>query len=93
MQKEVRYTDHLKRRIILRGYDDSLPQQIFEQSIELYIDTQTSNHIAVVEIMIRGEMRLMTISYDEFPTRIVTIHPIKRNQINNRIKLRRWIKQ
>ena len=95
LQKEIVYTDHLKTRIILREYNESLPLQIYEHSIERYIDSQTLHHIAVAEIMIRGEMRLITISYDDFPTHveIVTIHPIKRNQINNRIKLRRWIKQ
>ncbi|MBS4028390.1 MAG: hypothetical protein KGZ58_07110 [Ignavibacteriales bacterium] len=72
-----------------------MPQQIYEQSTERYFDTQTLHVIAVMQVVERKETRLMAISYDEFPhhIEIVTIHPIKRNQIINRVKAQRWIEQ
>ena len=87
---KIKYTSHLKTRIQLRGYDESLPRIIFKESAERYFDTQTQHFIAVKELSTHHHP--LAISYDDFETyiEIVTIHPIPRKQISNRVMTKRW---
>ncbi|HDN80446.1 MAG: hypothetical protein DRI61_13335 [Chloroflexi bacterium] len=90
---QVVYTEHLKRRLIFRRIPYSLPEEIFHQATERFYDYATMRHIAVMAVQYRGKRRWMMIAYDVFPDRveIVTIHPIERKQIQQRLLSGRWI--
>ena len=94
VHKEIRYAEHLKLRIKLRQYTDRLLAEIYEQSTRRYYDTHTEHHIAVMDIRTKGQIRTFAVAYDDYFSYvdIVTIHPIRKNQINNRLESGRWIK-
>ena len=92
--KEVKYTEHLRIRLQYRGYSLNLPRRIYQESRERYFDISTDHHIAVHEVRVGGKTRCMMIAYDDYFSYvdIVTIHPVNRNQIENRAASGRWIK-
>jgi len=92
--KEVRYTGHLKFRMTLREIPENLPREIYEASTEHYHDTVEDRSIAVRAVSFKGKIRDMMVAFDEHPNHveIVTIHPIMRDRIENRLKSGRWIR-
>jgi hypothetical protein len=92
--KEVRYTGHLKFRMALREIPENLPREIHRASNERYYDTVEGRNIAISSVFFKGKVRDMMVAFDEHPNHIeiVTIHPIRRERIENRLKSGRWIK-
>ncbi|MBU2483368.1 MAG: hypothetical protein KJ760_19965 [Proteobacteria bacterium] len=90
--KEIYYTPHLKLRIKFRDIPRNLPEEIYKEARERYWDTKTFYHIAVKGVEFKGKLREMIVAYDETPDmiEIVTIHPLKPYQKDQRIKTGRW---
>jgi hypothetical protein len=89
---QIKYSKHLKTRITLRKLDSELPQKIFANAAERFIDIGTGHTIAVTKSIIYGKEREIMVAYDykgEDVT-LLTIHPLKELQKENRIKSGRW---
>ena len=91
---KIHITKHLKERLELRQIDAEIPIIIYQQATERYIDTDTKYHVAVMDLLLYGKMRQVMVAYvsegDE--TRLLTIHPLKSGQKDNRLASGRWRK-
>ncbi|MBE9471105.1 MAG: hypothetical protein IMY75_03215 [Chloroflexi bacterium] len=89
----VEYSDYLKFRLTVRGIPGNMPERIYRESQERYYDKATGRHIAVLSVAYHRRRKRMMIAYDEFSdhVEIVTIHPIEKQQIQNRVLSGRWI--
>ena len=92
--KKVIYTSHLEFRLKKRGIPHDMPTKIYRDSNEKYYDNMAGHKIAVCRLDYYGRKREVMIAYDEFEERIeiVTVHPLKWMQKQQRIKNRRWTK-
>ncbi|MEN8220492.1 MAG: hypothetical protein ABFS56_29910 [Pseudomonadota bacterium] len=83
------FSDYLKRKSQLRGFDLTKIEQILRYSKERYFDTVTHRMIAVG----KHDNRLVIIPYDKSVDSImpVTIHATTRQQIKFRLKTGRFI--
>jgi len=90
--KRIIYTAHLKFRLEKRGIRSGIPREIYRDSDEKYYDTATGHRIAIGHLHYSGREREVMIAYDEFEERIeiVTVHPLKWAQKQQRIKTKRW---
>ena len=84
----IAWTEYMKYRLNLRGYDLAMVEQILRYSSERYVDTVTGRLVAVgrhenLLIMIPYELKQQTLTP-------VTIHATTRQQINSRIKSGRF---
>lgn len=91
---EVKYSEHLKRRLILRRIPEELPKIIFNEYDEKYFDYETGNCVLIKKVEFLKRTRDMMIVYEEEEGKveIITIHPLKKFQKENRIKSGRWKK-
>jgi len=82
------WSDYMKYRIDLRGYDLATVEEILRHSSERYLDTVTGR-MAVIG---RHEKLLVLIPYELKGRTLmpVTIHATSRQQINSRIKSGRF---
>ncbi len=92
--KKVIYTPNLEFRLEKRLISHDIPRKIYRDSNEKYYDNATGHKIAVDRLDYRGRERDVMIAYDEFEDRveIVTVHPLKWMQKQQRIKSKRWTK-
>ena len=83
IEKICVFTDYLKFRAELRGFDLTIIEQIVRYSHERYFDIETQRCIAVGE----HDNRLVLIPYEENEAEItpVTIHATTRQQIKFRL--------
>jgi hypothetical protein len=87
-EAKVVWTEYMKYRIDLRGYDTATVEQILRHSSERYVDTVTGRLVAIG----RHGNFLVMISY-EWESGVltpVTIHATNRQQINSRVKSGRF---
>jgi hypothetical protein len=91
---KILYTGHLENRLKMRGIEHDLPRRILEESEEKYFDSETGHFVVVNKARLYGKIREVMVAYilEEDTARIVTIHPLKENQKENRMKTRRWRK-
>jgi len=91
---QVKYSKHLKTRLELRKIDYDLPQQIFEKAEERFLDTVTGHTIAVAKAVMYDKERDVMVAYnfEGGNVKLLTIHPLKEGQKDNRIKSGRWRK-
>ena len=91
---KIEYSDHIENRLRLRRIDRDLPKKIFEQAQERYLDKATGHFIAVMNIDLYNKQRDVMIAYitDEKRTTLLTIHPLKYGQKENRVLNGRWRK-
>ncbi len=91
---EVKYSEHIKNRLSVRKIEYDLPQKIFEQSEERYFDKETGHLVATMKVEIYSKIREVMIAYviEENYTKLLTIHPLKEGQKENRAKTGRWRK-
>jgi hypothetical protein len=84
----VVWTDYMKYKAKLRGFDLAKIENIVRSSPERYIDTVTGRRVAVG----RHDNKLVIIPYeaDENSITPVTIHVTTRQQINFRIRTGRF---
>jgi hypothetical protein len=81
---DIHFTDYLRYRAEMRGFDLSILSEILRHSSERYRDSETRRHIVVGK---HGE-RLVLIAYelDEQGMTPVTVHAASRQQINFRLQ-------
>jgi len=91
--REIVYTDHLLFRIRQRGIPYDLPRLILETANEFYYDSKTKHYIAIAQVEYREKIREMIVVFEiDDEISLITIHPIKREQKERRIKSGRWIR-
>lgn len=85
----IRWSDYLKYRAELRGFELAKIEHILRYSGERYFDTVTQRMIAVG----RHDNLLVIVPYEEMENTLIpiTIHAIMRQQINFRLKTGRFI--
>jgi len=85
---------HLLHRLVLRKIDHDLPRTIFEKSVEHYDDRETGHGIATMEADLHGKSREVMVAYiiKGDCAKLLTIHPLKESQKENRIVSGRWRK-
>ncbi len=82
------WTDYLRYRARLRGFDLAEMERILRFGEERYFDTATSRYVVVG----RHHDTLVMIPYEAEPEviRPVTIHTTSRQQVNFRVKTERF---
>jgi len=88
----IEYSKHLEQRLILRKIDYDLPKKVFEESGERYFDEETKHFIAIKEIELYNKIREVMVAYiiEHEKIKLLTIHPLKKGQKENRLKIGRW---
>jgi len=88
------YSKHIKTRLTLRKIDYDLPKKIFDEAQERFVDNQTGYAIAVLKVNLYDKERDVMVAYihDGEEIKLLTIHPLKEGQKENRIKTGRWRK-
>jgi len=91
---EITYTTHIKNRLLLRKIDSELPKVIYEQSQDRYFDNETGHTIAVMRAELYNKDRDVMVAYEVEGDRVklLTIHPLKEGQKEERVSSRRWRK-
>lgn len=91
---QIEYSQHIKNRLHLRKIEYNLPKRIFEQSNERYFDKETDHLIAVMETELYNKTREVMVAYviEGDDAKLLTIHPLKEGQKENRIGTGRWRK-
>ena len=89
---KVEYSTHIEHRLALRKINHELPTQIHEEADERYSDTETGHTVATMSVEINGKLREVMVAYtiEEQTVRLLTIHPLKEGQKENRLKSGRW---
>jgi hypothetical protein len=87
--RPIIWTDYLKYRANLRGFDLAIVEQILHYSNERYFDTETRRRVVVG----RHGKELIIVPYDEDEDAItpVTVHTISRQQLEFRLRTERLI--
>ena len=85
------WTDYLRYRADLRGFDLDVLEQILRYSSERYVDAETGRQIVVG----RHDTRLVMVAYEEPGGNMVpvTVHAISRQQITFRLRMGRFINE
>lgn len=88
------YSKHLEDRLILRNIPRDLPERIFKNAEERYIDNETNHAVAIKKCFFADKERLMMVAYRMTgeEVRLITAHPLKDGQKENRLKTGRWRK-
>lgn len=91
---QIKYSRHIKIRLALRKIEYDLPKRIYENAEESFIDTDTGHTIAVMKAVIYGKERDIMVAYrcEDVDVKLLTIHPLKEGQKENRIQSGRWRK-
>ncbi len=76
----------------MRGIPEDVPRMVYDQSTKRFFDTETGHAIAVSRLELLGKQRDVAVTYreDQHAVLLITIHPLKPNQIDNRLKMGRW---
>ena len=87
-ETEVVWSDYMRYRLRLRGFDIAAVEQIVRYSAERYADTATGRLVAVG----RHDNRLILVPYDRGEDTLtpVTVHVMSRQQINIRVRSGRF---
>lgn len=88
-QFSIIWSDYIKYRAYLRGFELAKIEDILRYSQEKYYDTMTRREIAVG----RHDKRLVVVAYEKTENAVtpITIHATTRQQINFRLKTGRFI--
>ena len=86
---------HLKIRLKQRKVPGKYPEVIVKYPEEKFFDTETGREIALKRLEYNQKMRPMVVVYDiiEREIQIITIHPVTEQEIQNKVKRKRWIKR
>jgi hypothetical protein len=92
---EVNYTNHLENRLKLRKIDYDLPKKIYVEAKDRYYDKETGHDIAVMEVELYSKKREVMLAYtvESNTVNLLTVHPLKAGQKENRIQTGRWRKK
>ena len=91
---QIKYSKHIETRISLRKIEYDLPQRIYENAEERFVDNETGHIIAVKKVIMYGKERDVMVAYEhvDADVKLLTIHPLKEGQKENRIQSGRWRK-
>ena len=89
---KIRYSGHLLTRLRMRDIPEHIPRLVYGKATRRFFDTETGHAIAVSHIAFFGKERDVAVTYreDHGEVLLITIHPLKQNQIDNRLKTGRW---
>ncbi len=92
---EIINSKHFLNRKKFREIPNGLAETILNHADEHYKDTQTGYSIAVKSTYFQGKIRELALTYEKTENKItiVTLHPLKKGQKENRIKTKRWVKK
>ena len=78
----------------MRKIKYDLPKRIFEQSRERFLDKESGHFVATMKVAFYDKIREIMVAYtiEEDYAKLLTIHPLKDGQKENRIKTGRWRK-
>jgi uncharacterized DUF497 family protein len=90
-QLSITWTEYLRYRAKLRGFELERIEEILRYSTERYFDTATRRAVVVG----RHDERLVIIPYEKRGERIIpiTVHYITRQQVNFRIRAGRFVNE
>lgn len=85
---------HLKIRLRQRQIPLNYPSKIITKPDQKYFDNLTQHYIAIRKLEYNRKVRSMALVYDIIgeEIQVITIHPISAQEISNRIRRKRWIK-
>ena len=91
---KVKYTTHLKVKMVVRGVPKDLPAIVFHEAEGRFRDGTTGHYVALKEASYSGKRRLIMVAYDikDDVVEIITVHPIGGRQVEARINSGRWIR-
>jgi hypothetical protein len=89
---EIKLSDHLRQRLLLRSITEETVREVFLEADAKYQDEETSYLISVKRMRYEGKERdLMVASMErQDSVLLLTIHPLKAGQRENRIASGRW---
>ncbi len=76
----------------MRRIEYDLPKRIFEQSKERYFDKETGHLIAIMQAELYNKRGEVMVAYviEQDRAKLLTIHPLKEGQKENRVRSGRW---
>jgi len=91
---QIKYSRHIETRLALRKIEREMPRRIYENAPERFIDTETGHTIAVMKAALYDKERDIMVAYRQEgeDIKLLTIHPLKEGQKENRIQSGRWRK-
>jgi len=91
---QIKYSNHIKARLSMRKIEYDLPRKNFKKAEERFVDTETGHMIAVMKAVIYDRERDIMVAYrhEDTDVKLLTIHPLKEGQKENRIQSGRWRK-
>ena len=91
---QIKYSKHIEARIAMRKIEYNLPQRVYENAGERFVDSETRHEIAVMKSVLYGKERDIMVAYkhEDADVKLLTIHPLKEGQKENRIQSGRWRK-
>lgn len=89
---EIRYSRHLEVRLEMRGIPYELPRIVFQNASRRFYDAHSNLNSAILRVEYFGKKRDIAVAYRVCATYVllVTIHPLKANQSENRLRSGRW---
>jgi hypothetical protein len=92
---KANYTNHLENRLKLRNINHDLPKKIYVEAKDRYYDEETGHEIAVMEVDLYNKKREVMLAYsvESDAVNLLTVHPLKTGQKENRIQAGRWRKK
>jgi uncharacterized protein (DUF4213/DUF364 family) len=95
VKQKIIYRQHLKRRLKERKIPHYYPRKIIQNPRFNFFDSSTNHHIAISKLKYAEKIRNLAISYDIINNTIevITIHPVSDNEIENKVKNKRWLKK
>jgi len=87
---KIEYTKHLLNRIKLRKISKKIIKKILKSPQYIFFDKLNRTKVALGE----DNNIYFMIAYieDKNKLKVITIHPIKKSQIENRLTKKRWVK-
>lgn len=89
---EVKYSDHLRFKMQVREIPEQMPERIYRESKQRYYNHHSLRRIAVMEVHHKQRRTWMMIAYDQTSdyAEIITLHPVTKDQIQERLRTGRW---
>ncbi len=85
---------HLKIRLEQREIPLNYPSKVVTKPEQKCFDNLTGHQIAIKKLTYNEKIRPMVVAYDIIgdEIQVITVHPTTDQEINNKLKRKRWIK-
>lgn len=87
--KKLHFTKHLLDKIKIRKISKVFIANVMESPDVIYYDSLNKTNIAIQKQ--KGRFYMVAFSVKDVVINVITVHPIKEEQIKNRIKNKRWL--